>query len=275
KYSDFTQSVLCKSTDRGDTWEFLNTPVAPTSILISKQSKHTFYIGSRDGVYKTIDGGINWIYIGLNENANILLSFAPEDEKIIYAALYGNGIYKTTNSGLNWEEKNNGLTSNKFTQLIVNPKIPGQIFVGFEDTGIYYSNNYSENRNTLEPEHPSILIDAICIDTTTSGRILAAGREAPGIYTLDLSPTNVEYPAPDEFTPNFFLYQNYPNPFNSNTIIKFSLPYEGNVKLEVYDLLGRKINTLINEYKPSGEHSILWDGKNEKNEYVNSGLYLY
>jgi len=69
---------------------------------------------------------------------------------------------------------------------------------------------------------------------------------------------------------NFELKQNYPNPFNPVTNIEFSIPSNGYVKLEVYDLLGRKISTLINEYKNLGYYNVKFDGSN-----LNSGIYIY
>lgn len=69
---------------------------------------------------------------------------------------------------------------------------------------------------------------------------------------------------------NFELQQNYPNPFNPVTNIEFSIPSDGFVKLEVYDLLGRKISTLINEQKIAGYYNIKFDGSN-----LSSGVYVY
>ncbi len=70
----------------------------------------------------------------------------------------------------------------------------------------------------------------------------------------------------------FELSQNYPNPFNPSTIIKFSLPEGGNVKLIIYDVLGRRITELINEYKSIGEYSVLF----QPQKYgLASGVYCY
>jgi len=66
------------------------------------------------------------------------------------------------------------------------------------------------------------------------------------------------------------LYQNYPNPFNPSTEIKFDLPKAGIVKLVVYDVLGREVETLLNEYKQAGEFSVQFDAEN-----LASGVYFY
>ncbi|GEM_PF-5841659 len=63
---------------------------------------------------------------------------------------------------------------------------------------------------------------------------------------------------------------NYPNPFNSSTEIKFDLPHQSFVNLEVYNIIGEKVETLINGPTPAGEHSIVWDASN-----ASSGIYFY
>jgi len=69
---------------------------------------------------------------------------------------------------------------------------------------------------------------------------------------------------------NFFLYQNYPNPFNTSTIISYQLQVSSNLLLEIYDVLGNKIVTLVNEEKQPGTYKINFDGSN-----LSSGIYFY
>ena len=73
---------------------------------------------------------------------------------------------------------------------------------------------------------------------------------------------------------NFGLEQNYPNPFNGQTSIKFQVPYQTGVKLEIYNILGQIIKTLINEVKLAGYDTIVWDGRNDFGYPVNSGIYF-
>ena len=73
---------------------------------------------------------------------------------------------------------------------------------------------------------------------------------------------------------DFMLYQNYPNPFNPETVIPFSLRNENRVNLTVYDLLGNKIVKLIDEMRKSGSHEIVWDGLDDLNRGVASGVYF-
>jgi hypothetical protein len=71
------------------------------------------------------------------------------------------------------------------------------------------------------------------------------------------------------------LYPNYPNPFNSKTIISFYLPNKSHVKLDIYNILGQKVKTLINRITAAGRNSTNWDGKNDQNYAVKSGVYIY
>ncbi len=71
------------------------------------------------------------------------------------------------------------------------------------------------------------------------------------------------------------LMQNYPNPFNGFTTIPFELQKDGNVKITVYDILGRKVKTLINKPYAFGKHQTTWDGIDINGNPVSSGFYFY
>ena len=71
------------------------------------------------------------------------------------------------------------------------------------------------------------------------------------------------------------LQQNFPNPFHTQTQIGFSLPYDENVQLKIYDIRGELINTLLNVKLPAGQHTILWNGRSANGKQVTPGVYLY
>ena len=73
----------------------------------------------------------------------------------------------------------------------------------------------------------------------------------------------------------FALHQNYPNPFNPKTIIRFDLPKESNVKILIYDILGRLTKKLIDNRQSTGFKSIQWDATNNYGKKVSAGVYLY
>lgn len=71
------------------------------------------------------------------------------------------------------------------------------------------------------------------------------------------------------------LYGNYPNPFNPSTTISFSLKEESNVCIEIYNIKGQLVRTLINQKMGSGKYSMVWEGKDSANKNVSSGVYFY
>ncbi len=71
------------------------------------------------------------------------------------------------------------------------------------------------------------------------------------------------------------LQQNYPNPFNSSTLIKYALKKDVNVTINIYNILGQKVKTLVNEYQSAGYKLIIWDGTNDNGKGVSSGIYFY
>ncbi|HPA24833.1 MAG TPA: T9SS type A sorting domain-containing protein, partial [Candidatus Cloacimonas sp.] len=68
---------------------------------------------------------------------------------------------------------------------------------------------------------------------------------------------------------------NYPNPFNPETTISFEIPESGIVSLQIYNLKGQLIRTLINDFLPTGKQSLVWNGTDNENKPVASGVYLY
>jgi len=87
----------------------------------------------------------------------------------------------------------------------------------------------------------------------------------------------------DDFDPNYprsaVLYQNYPNPFNQNTVINYYLPNVGvqpaEVRIQIYDLLGRRVRILVNDRQYPGDYSVTWDGRSDDNNNLPSGVYFY
>ncbi len=79
----------------------------------------------------------------------------------------------------------------------------------------------------------------------------------------------------DTPAPAFIKISNYPNPFNPETTLFFSLPNEQEIELTVYNLKGQKVKQLVSGQFASGEHSIIWSGKDNNGKQVSSGLYFY
>ena len=82
---------------------------------------------------------------------------------------------------------------------------------------------------------------------------------------------NIDKQLPSIYT----LHQNYPNPFNPTTTIKYDLPEAQNVQVMIYDIMGRKVRTLVNEFQDIGYRTIQWDATDDYGRPVSAGMYIY
>ena len=73
----------------------------------------------------------------------------------------------------------------------------------------------------------------------------------------------------------FSLHQNFPNPFNPVTKIRYDLPKEEDVRINIYDVMGRNIKLLVNKKQNAGYRSVRWDATNNYGESVSAGMYIY
>jgi len=71
------------------------------------------------------------------------------------------------------------------------------------------------------------------------------------------------------------LDKNFPNPFNPETTIRFATKNAGNVRINIYNLKGQLVRSLLNETKEAGYHHVVWNGKDNNGQTVSSGIYLY
>jgi serine protease len=113
-------------------------------------------------------------------------------------------------------------------------------------------------------DQDDVYIDEIIFRGSTSA-------SAPSIVVGDGIVSASGNSLPDEFS----LEQNYPNPFNPSTTIDFSLPSAGEVTLEVYNILGAKVATLVNGSLSAGRHSVVWNSTTDGGAPVSSGVYFY
>ena len=98
---------------------------------------------------------------------------------------------------------------------------------------------------------------------------LAATTDRSGRFTLPL--TSLARVLPQQFD----LGANYPNPFNPSTMIPYTLPAAMHVRLEVYNLLGQRVATLVDGEQPAGFHTASWDATGAAGQAVGAGVYLY
>ena len=91
---------------------------------------------------------------------------------------------------------------------------------------------------------------------------------------FEFNPTPVAKPT-KELPTEFSLSQNHPNPFNPHTIIDYALPQDAEVSLVIYNVLGQKVKTLVNEFQTAGFQGAEWDGTDDRGHVSASGIYFY
>lgn len=129
---------------------------------------------------------------------------------------------------------------------------------------------------------PAARDGAVMIYVESERRLIVFGGAAPvglfnDIWALEglQPPTATAIGALSARPAGFALHQNAPNPFNPSTVVSYELGQEGWVELEIFDLLGRKVRTLVDERRSPGSHLATWDGRDDRGVRVATGAYLY
>ncbi|MEO8665397.1 MAG: YCF48-related protein [Ignavibacteria bacterium] len=271
---------ILKTTDAGNNWLSSGWEASVVSIKFSDPGTGyitaNYYIdvgGDSLFIFKTNDSGISWNKV-LSEPKGRLSSssFLNQNTGWVAGTTYVSGliedlILKTSNGGMNWQDLK--LTSRTFIN---------SIFFVSNDTGWYCGSGVFKTSNSgvnWVNQIPPVGVDYfrhIFFKNNKTGWVVGDdgvifSTHTGGITTVNNSAVNSPL--------DFILNQNYPNPFNPKTIINYELPSNVNgqradVKLIVYDLLGKEIVTLVDAKQNPGSYSIDFDGSN-----LPSGIYFY
>ena len=214
--------------------------------------------------YKTTNGGANWIEQFLpGAFTGYLYDICMVDENTGFTCGSSGKLFKTTNSGYNWTEITTPINMNYYGvdfKDIYNGFIVGQY--GFTARTRDGGSNW-EFQNT----GGSSTIRSVYMATTDTG--FSTGDKSFIFKYLETLTGVIVFNS--EVPENFELFQNYPNPFNPSTTIKFSLPRSGKVTLKIYDITGRRIETLFNQdILNAGTFKYTYNASN-----LASGVYFY
>ncbi|MBN2460887.1 MAG: T9SS type A sorting domain-containing protein [Candidatus Cloacimonetes bacterium] len=122
-------------------------------------------------------------------------------------------------------------------------------------------------------------VPVVFFDDNSYGSYNPNGHGQPTGGAQVFAVLNIEFPesstSDNEISPAITLSQNYPNPFNPTTTIKYSLATGSRVELQVFNLKGQLVRTLVDQENPAGEYTVTWNGTDNNNLSVTSGVYLY
>ena len=228
----------------------------------------TGFVTSQGSVFKTTNGGNSWAYSLYVLDTRIFWKISFVDSQYGWVASYNAAsVFRTNNLGENWSMI---YDSTKvlwmFGVCFLNNDtgfIGGQYGKLFKTTDGGYNwarENTSTNNHTFESiEFVNDTVGWVC---STSGIILYT---TTGGQTLTGIANQTENTAHD-----YELHQNYPNPFNNQTKIKFEIPKFSEVRISVYDILGREKDVIIDGLYQAGKYEINYSPKN-----ISSGIYFY
>lgn len=298
---------LYRSTDLGNTWSLTN--LTQDSLMSAYNvlaiNDDTIFASTEFNLRRSFNGGESWDVLSVspdffrrglifNTNTNTLFATGyKEPNYILYASSnYGNN-FDSIMVGFNIVETN-GLDSfgnyitladaNSFGGIfisydngqswskLINNKNMRSIYIGKEGTllagaldSLYYSDDYGISLKSIPYQLKNM--NYVTEITTDINNKIFFGTYIEGLYEIDLI-TGIGDEA--NFINNYYLTQNYPNPFNPVTKIKLFIPKEELVQLKIYNILGKELKTLLNEYKQTGVYEVEFDGSN-----LPSGVYFY
>lgn len=223
-------------------------------------------------ILKSLDYGDNWEWLsppGMIQS----LDFSGDSADTIFA-VSSQGLYISLNGGMTWN------------LIYQNSTYPPQHVLFYHAASILFISGtfdpgsgiapvlYSTDLGVTWQNMITIRNSITDLEFSANGYLYIATFDS-GLYRLNLPLLDI--PPGDEVynTGRFHLYQNYPNPFNSSTVISYHISTSSNIKLDIYDVGGKRVKTFRIARQPAGDYEIRWDGRDTHGSEVASGIYIY
>ena len=286
----FGPAFFVRTYDGGETWETFNMSDS-VGMLIDVyfwDENHGIMIGGSDAnrdschmlILYTDDSGDSWETVFLGDRTQEWgwkISFPTETigyvsiQKKPYTAATTEYFLKTTDGGLTWFE---------FPFMFADTsedEVYSSIAIGFITPTRGWMGSYVNDRPTLMTEDGGVTWSEAGFGQNVNRiRFLhpwlgyATGRTVYKYVDSTAMDINEQIVVPNQLT----LSQNYPNPFNPQTVIPYELLKIGFVKIDIVDITGRTIRSLLNGIQSSGSHEVIWNGKDNTGKHVASGTYF-
>ncbi|MCK9204860.1 MAG: hypothetical protein M0P58_10575 [Bacteroidales bacterium] len=288
-------NVFYKSYDGGATWNEISTITtggffdgAIVSIAKDPNYQDVFYCGTQPfwstdmfgGLFKSTDGGITWTQL-VTDQAPVRIAIDPNNSDIVYYGTCENGLFKSADGGLSWNSLTTGLGTGEslpyISDIVINSENSNILYVGLQNN--FYNSSYAVNNGIYKSTDAGLTWEALPMDgllwkdveglsLSPDNSKLYASIQCGGVFSYDISAGIVKQPI------KVIYLQNVPNPFHSSTTLCYNLPENETVKLEIFNVNGQKIRSLIDHYQIKGKHEIEWDGETDEGATANTGIFI-
>ncbi len=287
--------LLWRSTDNGVNWALTSDTSSIMGYHFHPTNPDIIYgvrFSLTSKVLKSTDAGLSW----LNKTNNLPQYHYPEasqclaidsfDPETIYVGLgtdgsIPGGLFKSTNGGDYWIRIDSTLkhfdSRLRIISILTDKYKPGRLYIGMQRYGPHYTSSYADGGLFLTEDYGKSWrkvydgsVRSIYEDNQTARNIFINSKFGLLKFLDTLTVTSVKDEKDIAILTDYKLSQNYPNPFNPGTIISWQAPVGSLQSLKVYDVLGREVATLVNEYKEAGKHSVEFNATG-----LPSGVYFY
>ncbi len=255
-----------RSTNNGLNWS--RWALGEGDLLYSLSYNETnFFIGLYGGIYRSTNNGVNWM-TSHNGLTNVDVRSIVQGVNKTYCATYGGGVFVSDNNGALWTPLSTGLTEMRIVTLASNGT---NLLASTYGDGIFYLTNSGTWIQVNDG-----LGDTLFQTITMNDEYIFAGSSVGNVWRRPLSEIITSIHQSSDLQPvSFRLYQNYPNPFNPGTRIKFDITRDArremqDVRLIVYDALGKEVERLLDKQLTSGSYEVDFNGSD-----LPSGIYFY
>ncbi len=257
-----TPMGVLRSTNYGKDWIAANSGLSNKTINGFTSRDSLLFVATPGGIFKSSDEGLNWSASSNGLRDTCVLTLATNGMKI-FAGTWSGGVFVSTDNGENWIEYNNGLSILRINCFCC---IDTNVFVAPYYGGVSFTSEKCNNWKCFNEGLNNInLVSFAKKDNYIFSGAMSGIWQRPLSDILNSIDNNYQYSTPDRFS----LKQNYPNPFNPTTTIPFTISSRSFVSLVVFDLLGKKVDVLINGVLPAGSFSCKWDATEKT-----SGIYF-
>jgi hypothetical protein len=253
-----------KSVDGGASWTVFNTAPSPLDLVSLDGVLYS------KGLYKSTDDGNTWTSIRSNLFTTSVYDI-QKNESFLFACK--DSVYRSADGGQSWEPINSGLP--------LGPRLRYH-YLTVEDSYVAVSNNDNVYLSANNGEQWTDVSEGLSLLRSDNiYRILIRNNYLfvttnKGIWRRHVSELVSVKEGNGHLDPaSYRLEQNYPNPFNPETVIKYHIPHSAHVKVAIFNLLGMKVRTLFDSFQKAGEHSAVWDAKDDEGNSAASGIYFY